>query len=90
MANIRAAIKQIRKDVRKRERNQVRVSELKNLWTKLSRTPGENLKQAQSLAQDLVSKWDRAVSHGIVPKSRANRKKARIALFLNRLAVSKN
>jgi len=90
MANIRAAIKQIRKDVRKRERNQVRVSELKNLWTKLSRTPRENLKQAQSLGQDLVSKWDRAVLRGIVPKGRANRKKARIALFLNRLGASKN
>ena len=85
MANVHAAIKQIRKDVRKRERNQTHLSELKNLWAKLGRLTKKEVTEAKSLAQTLVSKWDRAVSLHAVPKGRADRKKARIAHFLNKL-----
>jgi len=86
MANIHSAIKQIRKDARKRGRNQTAISELKNLGTKLLRTTPQESAQAQTLARELVSKWDRAVSRGLVPRGRADRKKSRIAHLLAKLS----
>ena len=86
MANVHAAIKQIRKDEKRRGRNQAVLAELKTLWHKLSTLPQSDTGQAKSLARNLVSKWDRAVSRGVVPKSRANRKKARLASLLNKLS----
>jgi small subunit ribosomal protein S20 len=88
MANVHAAIKQIRKDSKKRLRNQAVLSELKTLWKKLSPLVQSDPVSAKSLAGHLVSQWDRAVSRGIVPKGRANRKKARIALLLNKITPS--
>lgn len=88
MANVHAAIKQIRKDARKRVRNQTILSELKTLWTNLVRLPKTESGKAESEAQHLISKWDRAVSRGVIPKGRADRKKARIARLLNQLTRS--
>ena len=89
MANVHAAIKQIRKDAKRRVSNQAVLTELKTLWRKFSTLSAGEQKQAQPLAQQLTSKWDRAVSRGIVPKGRADRKKARIAFALNKLSQSK-
>lgn len=88
MANVHAAIKAIRKSARKRVQNQDALSELKTLWKNLTQVPGSEAAKAKTTAQELVSKWDRAVSRGIVPKGRANRKKARIAYFINKLTQS--
>lgn len=87
MANVHAAIKQIRKDAKKRIRNQAVLSELHTLWRKFCQL--SDATQAQSLAQTLISKWDRAVSGGIVPRGRADRKKARIAFHLTKLTKSR-
>jgi small subunit ribosomal protein S20 len=89
MANVHAAIKEIRKSAKKRARNQSAASELKTLWRKLTSLGSKEAAEAKSLAQRLVSKWDRSVSAGIVPKQRANRKKARIAALLNKLSRSR-
>ncbi len=89
MANVHAAIKQIRKDAKRRLANQAALSELKTLWRRLSGLPESDPKQAQTLAQELTSKWDRAVSRGVVPRRRADRKKARIAFFLTKLGQAK-
>jgi small subunit ribosomal protein S20 len=89
MANVHAAIKEIRKSAHKRARNQSATSELKTLWRKLTNLDSKNTAEAKLMAQTLVSKWDRAASRGIVPKGRANRKKARIAALLNKLTQSR-
>ncbi len=89
MANVHAAIKQIRKDAKKRDRNQSALSELKSLWRKFSTLPAGEVKQAPTVAQELVSKWDRAVSRGLVPRGRADRKKARIAYHLSKITKSR-
>ena len=89
MANVHAAIKQIRKDVRKRERNQGTLSALKTLWRKFDSLPAGETKQAPTLARKLVSSWDRAASRGIVPSGRADRKKARIAYRLAKFTQSR-
>ncbi len=88
MANVHSAIKAIRKDTKKRSRNQAVLSELQSLWKKFS--AASDAAQARASAQVLVSKWDRAVSRGMVPKGRANRKKARIAGALAKLAAKPN
>ena len=88
MANVHAAIKQIRKDSRKRKQNQAATSELKTLWTNLVHLPQGDTAKAKSWAQNLISKWDRAVSRGVVPKGRADRKKTRIAHFFTRFSQS--
>ena len=84
MANVHAAIKEIRKSARKRERNQAVLSELHSLWRKLNLLATRNPSEAKSVAQTLTSKWDRAVSRGMIPKGRADRKKARLAHLLSR------
>ena len=90
MANVHAAIKQIRKDVKKRFRNQATHSELHTLWKRFSEFTQSQPAQAPALARTLTSKWDRAVSRGVVPRKRANRKKARIALALKKLQKKSN
>lgn len=88
MANIKSAIKQIRKDVRKTARNQEAVSELKTLDKKFHALLTQEPQQAEPFARTLISKWDRAVSKGIVPKARANRKKSRVAHWLAKVTQS--
>lgn len=90
MANIKSAIKQIRKDVRKTARHQGVISELKTLDKKFHSILTQEPQQAEPFARTLISKWDRAVSKGIVPKARANRKKSRVAHWLAKVSGSQS
>ena len=84
MPNSRSSAKRLRNQNRKAERNQAVISELKTLSQKLialAATP----EQAKEYAAKVISKYDRAVSSGAIPKGRADRKKSRVALFLNKL-----
>ena len=71
----------MRSDAKKRSRNQSALSELKTLDDNLRRLDKEPAK-AKALAVTVISRYDRAVSKGIIPRGRANRKKSRIAAFL--------
>ena len=82
--NIKSAKKRIRSDAKKRARNQATVSELKNLHKRLLSLANEPAK-AEEFARHLISNYDRAVSRGIVPRGRADRKKSRVAHFLAKL-----
>jgi small subunit ribosomal protein S20 len=84
MPNIKSAEKRIRSDAKKRERNQAAVSELKTLNKSLLSLANEPAK-AQEAARELIARYDRAVSRGIIPRGRADRKKSRIAKFLAKL-----
>ena len=84
MPNIQSAMKRMRSDAKKRATNQVALSELKTLSQKLA-TFSQDPAKAKELAQSLVSRYDRAVSRGIIPRGRADRKKSRIAKFLAKL-----
>ena len=57
---------------------------LKTLDAKFRRLSEEPAK-AKEAAAELISAYDKAVSHGIVPRGRADRKKSRIAHFLAKL-----
>lgn len=88
MPNSRSAAKRLRNQNRKSERNQAALSELKTLSQKLgtlSATPD----QAREYAAKVISRYDRAVSRGVIPKGRADRKKSRVAKFLAKLSAKK-
>lgn len=73
----------MRSDAKKRVRNQALLSELKTLWKKLILLDKEPAK-AEEFSRVLISRYDRAVSRGILPRGRADRKKSRIAEFLKK------
>lgn len=81
MPNIRSAAKRIRSDAKKREKNQAVLSELKSMNKKLVQL-AQQPEKAQALAALLVPRYDRAVTKGVIPRGRADRKKSRIAAFL--------
>ncbi|MBP9865035.1 MAG: 30S ribosomal protein S20 [Candidatus Omnitrophica bacterium] len=84
MPNSRSSAKRLRNQTRKAERNKAVISELKTLSQKLI-TLAATPDQAKEYAAKVISKYDRAVSSGAIPKGRADRKKSRVALFLNKL-----
>jgi small subunit ribosomal protein S20 len=79
MPILKSGAKRMRSDAKKRATNLETVSELKTLFKKLAALAQEKSKDAAERAKELVSLFDKAVSRGIIPKGRANRKKARIA-----------
>ncbi|HNX68849.1 MAG TPA: 30S ribosomal protein S20 [Candidatus Omnitrophota bacterium] len=84
MPNIPSAAKRIRSDAKKRAKNQAVISELKSMGKKLTQLAAEPEK-AKAFAATLVSRYDRAVSSGVIPRGRADRKKSRIATFLAKI-----
>ena len=83
MPNIKSAAKRMRSDAKKQARNLDTLSELKGSSRKLM--TATDFKNAEGLALEVISKYDRAVTRGIVPQRRADRKKSRIAHFLKKL-----
>ena len=82
MPNLASAAKRMRSDAKKRLTNQATLSELHSLSRKLTDQAKINLDAARKEARELISKLDKAVSRGIIPHGRADRKKARIAKLL--------
>ena len=79
MANTKSAIKRIRTAKRDRIRNTSIKSEIKSLLKKAQEKPAD-----KEVARLTVSKLDRAVRKGVIPKAVANRRKSRLALMINR------
>ena len=89
MPNIASAKKRMRSDVKKRDRNQEVISEIKTLSQKLLTLSGDSAK-AEELARRVTSCYDRAVSKGIIPRGRADRRKSRITAFLVKIKKTKS
>lgn len=77
----------MRSDAKKRARNQSVISELKTLSKKLA--AASEPAKAKEIAASLISRYDRAVSKGIIPRGRANRRKSRITKFVAKLSAKK-
>lgn len=88
MPNIRSAMKRMRSDAKKQALNQAAISELKNYDKKLKKFAAEPEK-ALALAKQAISRYDRAVSRGIIPRGRADRRKSRISAFVSKIQASK-
>ncbi len=84
MPNIRSAAKRIRSDAKKRAKNMAVLTELKSLSKKLAQLATEPEK-AKSAAVTLVARYDHAVTKGVIPRGRADRRKSRIAHFLTKI-----
>ena len=82
MPNIRSAEKRMRSNLKKQLKNQAALSELKTLCCNFTNCAKQKSAQTKETAQKLISKLDKAVSRGIIPHRRADRKKARIAKLI--------
>ncbi len=80
-----AALKQIRKDRVRQERNQAIRSELKTLTKRMhALLDGQKLDEATTLLQLVAKRYDHAASKGIVHRNTAARYKSRLTLHINR------
>lgn len=87
MANIKAAIKYIRKSRKNRERNLAVKGNIKKLIKQALKLIALKDKGAAAAVQAVISAVDKAAENGILHKNTAARKKSRIMRKLN--AVSK-
>jgi small subunit ribosomal protein S20 len=73
--------KRIRQNKKQNPYNRAVRSVLKTSTKKFHATEGEDLEKA---FREAVSELDRAAKKGVIPKQRADRKKSRLALAMNR------
>ena len=86
MAIKHAALKQLRKDRNRRQRNQMVRSELKTLTKRfVTLVSAQRLDDARALIQSLASKYDRAVAKGIIHRNTAARYKSRFSKRLTKI-----
>lgn len=79
-----AALKQIRKDRKRRPRNQAVRSELKTMTKRLvTLLTAKKFDEATPLLRDIAKRYDQAVSKGILHPNTASRHKSRLARRLN-------
>ena len=84
-----AALKQIRKDRRRRARNQAVRSELKTLTKRLVvLIKDQKLEEARTLLRTVVSKYDHAASKGVLHRNTVARSKSRLMRKLHQPASS--
>jgi small subunit ribosomal protein S20 len=82
-----AALRQMRKDRVRHQRNQAVRSELRTLTKRLrGLLEGNKLDEARTLIRLVTSRYDRAVSRGVVHRNTAARTKSRLLQRLNRRA----
>ncbi len=79
MPHHKSAVKRIRTAKKSKIRNISVKTEIKTWLKKATETPKD-----KEVARLAVSKIDRAVRKGVIPKSVANRRKSRLALMINR------
>ncbi len=82
-----AALRQLRKDRKRQQRNQAIRGELRTLTKRLlTLLQGKKLGEASLLIRQVASKYDRAVSKGVLHRNTAARYKSRLARQLSRPA----
>jgi len=86
MANIKAAIKYIRKSRKNRARNLAVKTNIKNLVKSSKKLIGSKSKEAAEAVRKAISAIDKAVENGILHRNTAARKKSRLMKKLNAIA----
>jgi len=84
MPNIKSAIKRVKVNETKKATNRVQKSELSTYIKNFRNLCATDAKKAQEEYKNVVSVIDSACSKGIIDKNNADRKKARLALLLNK------
>lgn len=83
MANIKAAIKYIRKSRKNRERNLNVKNKIKKLYKDSLKLIAEKSKEASDMVKKTISAIDKAQENGMMHKNTAARKKSRLVIKLN-------
>lgn len=88
MANTKSAMKRIRTNEIRRQRNVATRSKVRTICKKFeaSLTTGDQA-AAQEAYRVAVSELDRAAKKGVIPRARASRKASRLAVQLNTLGA---
>jgi small subunit ribosomal protein S20 len=90
MPNTKSAERRMRNSARKQSQNRQVKSRLHTLEQRLEALSAAGQKDDAAAAyRKLSSAFDKAAKSGVVPRARANRKKSRLALSLNKAAKSK-
>jgi len=89
MANIRAAIKYIKKSRKNRERNVAVKSNIKKLTKEAEKLIASKSKEAAEAVKKAISAIDKATENGIIHRNAAARKKSRLMAKLNAITKRK-
>jgi len=83
MANLKASKKDIKKALKRQERNRSVLSTLRTLQKKVLKLAKENSPaELKKAAQELSSKLDKAVKTSVIHQNKANRHKSAIAKYI--------
>lgn len=83
-----AALKQLRKDIKRNKRNNATRSELGTLTKRVAQLiQGKKIDEARTALSQLVGRLDRAAKKGVLHRNRAARFKSRLTRRLNRVAA---
>lgn len=85
MANTRSAIKRIRQNEKRRQRNRAVRSSIRTSL-KTARAVTDKTAESKVVLLDAIRALDRAVSQGVIHRNTAARKKSALARKLNALA----
>jgi len=85
MANTKQALKRIRRDARRRERNRYHLSRMKTYIRKFRRMIEEGeLEKAREFLPEVVSIIYHTASKGVIHKREASRRASRVTELLNK------
>ena len=85
----KSAVKRIKTSQKKHIRNAAVQSELKTLLNKLDELISSNkTDEAKATVHQAMSKFDKAVSKGVIHKRKASRHKSRLAKKLGKLSTA--
>ena len=85
MAHNKSALKRIRQDEKKRLRNKARKRTVATLEKKfLSLLDAGKATEAQEALKLCISAYDKAAKKGVIKKEKADRKKSRLTVILNK------
>ncbi len=88
MPNKHAALKQLRKDRKRRQQNQAVRSELSTITKRLAGLlSARKLEEAAVLIREVAKQYDHAATKGVIHRNTASRTKSRLTLRLNQAAA---
>jgi len=88
LANHKSAIKRVRQNLKRNERNRQARSRMRTLIKKVERAvSSKNAEEAQNHLPDALRILDKSASKGLIHKNQAARKKSRLSRKVNGLAA---
>ncbi len=86
LANSKSALKEIRKTVRRHQRNRLVRASTRTVARRATRAIAAGASDAADTFRDAVSALDKAAGKGVIHKNAASRRKSRLAKKLKRAA----